>query len=239
MLVAFAQAYGWRHAFFSRWCAGSAHGRFACVAGPRANGPAWRTLGGTLSRLQSSVPWLLKETYSYAPFCRVLLVSYLVVCWAFMPLYLTRVRGYDATTMGWLMGSLGIAATVASTAIPAVSDRIGRRGVVIAMPLIAVVLPLGAMYFTGPGWGLAAIFVTGWLVTGVFPLFMATVPSESVDARYIASALGICMGTGELIGGVLAPFAAGYGADVFGLQAPLWIMFVLALGAGLGGARSA
>lgn len=89
------------------------------------------------------------------------------------------------------------------------------------------------MYFTGPVWGLAAIFVIGWLVTGVFPLFMATVPSESVDVRYIASALGICMGTGELIGGVLAPFAAGYGADVLGLQAPLWIMLVLALGAGL------
>ncbi len=41
------------------------------------------------------------------------------------------------------------------------------------------------------------------------------------------------MGTGELIGGVLGPFAAGYRADVFGLQAPLWIMFVLASGAGL------
>ncbi len=58
---------------------------------------------------------------------------------------------------------------------------------------------------------------------------MATVPSESVDARHIASALGICMGTGELLGGVLSPFIAGYAADIVGLQAPLWIMFGLAL----------
>jgi predicted MFS family arabinose efflux permease len=158
----------------------------------------------------------------------VLLVSYLVVGWTFLPLFLTQVRGYDATTMGWLMGSLGISATVASTAVPALSDRIGRRGLMIAMPLIALVLPLGAIYFTGPSPGLAAIFVVGWFVTGVFPLFMATVPSESVSARHVASALGICMGTGELIGGVLSPFAAGYAADAVGLQAPLWIMFALA-----------
>jgi predicted MFS family arabinose efflux permease len=163
----------------------------------------------------------------------ILLVSYLVVCWAFMPLFLTQVRQYDPSTMGWLMGSLGISATLASTGIPALSDRIGRRGLMIAMPLIAVILPLAAMYFTGPVWSLAAIFVVGWCVTGVFPLFMATVPSESVDSGHIASALGICMGTGELIGGVLAPFAAGYAADLYGLQAPLWIMFGLALAGGL------
>jgi cyanate permease len=95
------------------------------------------------------------------------------------------------------------------------------------------VLPLGAMYFTGPTWILGAIFVVGWFVTGVFPLFMATVPSESVDARHIASALGICMGTGELIGGVLSPYVAGKAADIVGLQAALWIMLALALGGGL------
>ena len=46
----------------------------------------------------------------------VLLVSYLVVCWAFMPLYLTQVRGFDAQTMGWLMGTLGISATIGAFA---------------------------------------------------------------------------------------------------------------------------
>ena len=42
----------------------------------------------------------------------ILLVSYLVVCWAFMPLYLIHVRHYDAQTMGWLNGTLGILATL-------------------------------------------------------------------------------------------------------------------------------
>jgi predicted MFS family arabinose efflux permease len=150
-----------------------------------------------------------------------------------MPLFLTQVRKYDPETMGWLMGTLGISATIASSAIPALSDRIGRRAVTIAMPLIAIILPLAALYYTGSVWGLAAIFFCGWAVTGIFPLFMATIPSESVDARHMAGALGVCMGAGEIVGGVLSPSLAGYLADQVGLQAPLWMMFGLALVAGV------
>ena len=146
-----------------------------------------------------------------------------------MPLFLTRVRGYDPSTMSWLMGSLGISATIASFVVPALSDRIGRRGVMIAMPLIAILVPLAALYYDGAVAVMAALFVVGWLVTGVFPLFMSTVPSESVAPENMASALGICMGTGELLGGVLSPYIAGRVADNVGLQAPVWIMFGLAL----------
>jgi ACS family hexuronate transporter-like MFS transporter len=82
-------------------------------------------------------------------------------------------------------------------------------------------------------WILAGIFFVGWSVNGIFPLFMATVPSESVDPRHTATVLGVCMGTGEILGGVLAPFVAGNAADRIGLAAPLLIMVGLALAAGL------
>lgn len=163
----------------------------------------------------------------------VLLVSYLVVCWAFMPLYLTKVRHYDPQTAGWLMGTLGISATIGSFAISGLSDRIGRRPLMIAMPLIGVVLPLGALYFMGSVWGLAAIFVVGWGLNGVFPLFMATIPSESVAPQHRAAAIGLCMGASEVLGGVLSPSLAGYAADNVGLQAPLWIMLGVTIVAGL------
>jgi len=232
MLVAFAEAFGWRHAFFLAGAPGLVMALLIAVfvRAPRAAPAQTVNHAFTIAALRTV---LMERNVLLCSILSVLLVSYLVVCWTFMPLFLTQVRAYDPTTMGWLMGALGISATFGSTAIPALSDRIGRRRLMIAMPVIALVLPVGAMYFTGPVWGLAAIFVTGWLVTGIFPLFMATVPSESVDARHIASALGICMGTGELIGGVLSPFAAGYAADIVGLQAPLWIMFALALCAGV------
>jgi MFS family permease len=228
LLVAFAVHFGWRHAFF---LAGAPGLLMAFLIAWLVRAPATRPpVAEAHSFAAGSFRTVLADrNVLLCAILSILLVSYLVVCWAFMPLYLTKVRGYDPSTMGWLMGSLGISATVASSAIPALSDHIGRRGVMIAMPAIAVVLPLAALFFTGATPMLAAMFVVGWFVTGVFPLFMATVPSESVDARHIASALGICMGTGELIGGVLSPFIAGYAADAHGLQAPVWIMLGLAI----------
>ena len=222
LLVAFAQQFGWRHAFFLAGAPGLLTAllmwRFlkeAPVAAAAASDAREKgSLRGALAERNVVISAVLG----------VLLVSYLVLCWAFMPLYLTQVRHYDAQTMGWLMGTLGISATIGAFAISALSDRVGRRPLLIIMPLIAVILPLGAMYYEGSVWGLAAIFFVGWGVNGIFPLFMGTVPSESVSPRHMATALGICMGTGEILGGVLAPSLAGSVADRVGLQAPLWMM---------------
>ncbi len=232
LLVAFATAYGWRNAFF-----------LAGIPGIVAALLMWRVVrepeappAPPPGEAASAMTWREAFAERNVLICAVmgvLLVSYLVVCWAFMPLFLTRVRGYDAQTMGWLMGTLGISATVGAFLISGLSDRIGRRPLMIAMPLIGMILPLGAMYFDGSVWVLAAIFFVGWGLNGIFPLFMATVPSESVDRRHIATVLGVCMGTGEIVGGVLSPSIAGYAADLAGLAAPLWIMLGLAVAAGL------
>lgn len=161
----------------------------------------------------------------------VLLVSYLVVCWAFMPLYLTKVRAMAPETMSWMMAVLGISAGLGSFLVPAISDAIGRKPVMIGFSALGMLLPLGALYYTGQSWGLAAIFFFGWGLNGLFPMFMATIPSESVDPRLAATLTGMVMGAGEVLGGVLSPFVAGAAADVWGLGAPLWIMLGLALAA--------
>jgi MFS transporter, ACS family, hexuronate transporter len=223
LLVAFAGLYGWRHAFFLAGAPGLLTAlliwRFVKEA------PVASTPDKSDAREKGSLREALAErNVVICAVQGVLLVSYLVLCWTFMPLYLTQVRHYDASTMGWLMGTLGISATIGAFAISALSDRVGRRPLLIIMPLVAVILPLGAMYYEGSVWGLAAIFFVGWGVNGIFPLFMGTVPSESVSPRHMATALGICMGTGEILGGVLAPSLAGSVADRVGLQAPLWMM---------------
>jgi predicted MFS family arabinose efflux permease len=230
LLVAFARTFGWRHAFF-----------LAGVPGIVTALLMWRLVREPLNvsrQDDGQARWTLRQALAernvlICALLGILLVSYLVICWVFMPLYLTQVRHYDTQTMGWLMGTLGISATVGAFAVSALSDRIGRRPLMIATPLIGIILPLGAMYFQGSAWILAGIFFVGWSVNGIFPLFMATVPSESVDPRHTATVLGVCMGTGEILGGVLAPFVAGSAADRTGLAAPLLIMVGLALAAGL------
>jgi predicted MFS family arabinose efflux permease len=232
VLVGFATAFGWRHAFFLAGAPGllSALLMARFIRERRAKPPdlpAAAVQSGSLREVLADRNVILCAVLG------VLLVSYLVLCWTFMPLYLTQVRGFDAQTMSWLMGTLGISATLASTGIPALSDRLGRRVPMIVVPLIATVLPLAALFFSGSAWSLAVIFFVGWTVTGIFPLFMATVPAESVPVRHIAAALGICMGTSEIIGGVLSPIIAGTAADKFGLGAPLWMMLGLTLAAAL------
>jgi predicted MFS family arabinose efflux permease len=154
----------------------------------------------------------------------ILLVAYLVICWSFMQLWLIEGRHFDDNEAKWLMAVLGISAGVGSFVVPAISDRIGRKPVMIVVPLIGIILPLGAMLFDGSLWIMAGIFFLGWALNGVFPMFMATIPSETVDPRHTATALGVVMGAGEVFGGVLGPFAAGAAADQFGAQAPMWIM---------------
>ncbi|MGH9522654.1 MAG: MFS transporter [Terriglobales bacterium] len=231
LLVAVARAFGWRHAFFLAGAPGLVASlliwRFVREPEPARTGATGMEAHWTLRQA------LAERNILICALLGILLVSYLVVCWAFMPLYLTRVRHYDVQTMGWLMGTLGISATVGAFVVSALSDRIGRRPLMIATPFIGVILPLAAMYFQGSVWVLAGIFFVGWSVTGIFPLFMATVPSESVDPRHTATVLGICMGTGEILGGVLAPFVAGFAADRTGLAAPLMMMIGLALCGGL------
>lgn len=231
LLVAFAAYYGWRSAFFLAGIPGIVSALLILILLKEpAPPPKHRTDEGPRP---SVLQVLLERNVLICVILSVLMVSYLVTCWAFMPLYLTRIRGFSPDQMGWLMGTLGISATIGSFAIAGLSDRIGRRPVMIAMPFIGVILPLGAMYFTGSIWILAAIFFVGWGLNGIFPLFMATVPSETVDPRYAATALGLTMGSGEVLGGALAPSLAGIAADATTLAAPLWIMIGLTIVSGL------
>jgi ACS family hexuronate transporter-like MFS transporter len=226
-LVAFATSLGWREAFFLAGAPGVLMALLLAwfvkpAPGPRVRTPAASANSGVLTIL-------MEPNVFRCVVLGVLLVSYLVVCWAFMPLFLTQTRHYEPQTMSWLMGTLGISATLASTLIPALSDRVGRRPVMIFSAAMGTLLPLAALFFTGSVWVLGALFFLGWCITGAFPLFMATVPSESVAATRIPLALGLCMGISEILGGVISPIVAGMAADRYGLAAPLWLLLALAI----------
>jgi predicted MFS family arabinose efflux permease len=228
LLVWFAAEFGWRSAFYLAGIPGILSALLIWwlidepAPPPKASDDPAHETYGILDALKT-------RNILICVILGVLLVSYLVICWAFMPIYLTTVRGYSPETMGWLMGTLGISAAIASFAVAGLSDRIGRRPVMIAMPFIGIVLPLAALYFEGPVWAMVALFFVGWSLNGIFPMFMATVPSESVDPRHAATALGLTMGSAEVLGGVFSPSLAGMAADATDLSAPLWIMLGLAI----------
>jgi MFS transporter, ACS family, hexuronate transporter len=243
VLVALAMHYGWQAAFYIAGVPG-----IICAlliwffvdepaAQPAPNiSPQRVSTGASLANWARAVGAALRvRNIQVCVVMGIALVAYLVICWAFMQLFLTKVRGFSASEASWLMGTLGISATIGSFVIAGLSDAIGRRPVMIATPLIAVILPLGALYFEGPYLGMVAIFFIGWSLNGIFPLFMATVPSESVPPAMAATVFGLCMGSCEILGGAAGPAIAGMLADSNGLSAPLWMMVILAL---IGGAAA-
>jgi hypothetical protein len=93
--------------------------------------------------------------------------------------------------------------------------------VVLAFNLVGLLVPLAALYFNGSLYALAALIFIGWSASGTFPLFMGTIPSETIPARYVATSMGIVVGLGEILGGVSGPAIAGWAADLYGLRVPL------------------
>lgn len=231
VLVAFATMFSWREAFY-----------LAAVPGLLSAALIWFMLRepdpapvltaeeqgdklGILDALKTRNMWVCVVV-------GVLMVGHFVITWAFMPLYLVQVKGMDTSTMSWVMGSLGIAAAIYSIVISGLSDIIGRKPVMVILPFLSVVGPLGALYFDGPALALVAIFFVGWAVNGIFPIFMATIPSESFDARHHATVLGLAMGSCEVLGGVFGPPLAGMLNDSFGPSTFLWMLMGLALVSG-------
>ncbi|EKT4471889.1 MFS transporter [Pseudomonas putida] len=148
-------------------------------------------------------------------------VAWMVLGWAFMPVYYMNERQFGSTEMGILMSVLGASATLCSFIVPALSDRLGRRLVVVVFSLIGALTPLAALYFQGPFWMLCTVLFITWSASGVAPIFMATIPSETVPVHRIAACVGLVMGMGEVVGGVLSPVLGGWLADIHGLGAPL------------------
>jgi MFS family permease len=161
----------------------------------------------------------------------ILLVSYLLITWSFMPLILNQGRGFSMPTALGIMSVLGLSAAAFGLLAPALSDRIGRKPVLIVTPVFGVLLPLAALYAPANVSVISAAFFVGWALAGVFAMFMATVPAETVPARYIATAMGFVMGMGEAVGGVGGPALAGLAADAFGRDVILWALMVLCLAA--------
>ncbi len=246
VLVAFATAFSWREAFY-----------LAALPGLLSAALIWFMLReperaadlpaqvGEAGEHHSSIGFLeaLKVRNMWVSVVvGVLMVAHFVITWAFMPLFLVQERGMDSFSMSWLVGSLGIAAAIYSIVVSSLSDKIGRKPVMVVLPFLSLVGPLGVLLldpaaFAGDGMlGLSGyatvlipIFFIGWMVNGIFPIFMATISSESFKPIHHATVLGLAMGSCEVLGGVLGPPVAGALNDAFGADTFLYVLMVLAV----------
>jgi predicted MFS family arabinose efflux permease len=162
----------------------------------------------------------------------VLMVAWMTIAWTFLPLYYVQVGGLPARTMSILMALFGISGMAVGFVVPKLSDRLGRRRAIFVSTLLGGCIPLGALLFAHAPAALGFCALVGWTASGAFPLFMATVPTESVNPRLTTRAMALVMGAGEVLGGFSGPALAGVAADASDLRAPLYILLALSTLAG-------
>lgn len=168
---------------------------------------------------------LLDPTIVVCVVMSVLLVAYYVVFSYFMPNFLVQVKGFTPIQMGQILSSMGFAAIAVAFIVPGLSDRLGRKPVAFVAGLMGIIMPLGALWIDSTSTlPFFIAFAAGAAITGVFPMVMATIPSEVVTAGLTATALSLTMGISEVLGGAAGPPVAGILADHFGLGAAMWII---------------
>lgn len=221
ILVGLADRFGWRSAFYLSALPGLliALAIWLWVREPaspvaaRSEEPADRGAGvGALLRTHN---------VRICALLSILMVGWLLIGSSFLPVFLTSFRHMAPAQMSHIMFLLGLCAAVSAFVAPPLSDRFGRRPVMIGFCALSAVAPLTAIFFNGPDWAFAALMFVGWAGTGVFPMFMGVIPGESLSPRHATTAMGLVICAGETIGGFGGPLLAGAVADRTSLAAPM------------------
>jgi MFS family permease len=163
----------------------------------------------------------------------VFMISWYLVGIIFLPFFFTATKGMSPIVAGQVVAPMAFATIICGFAVPAISDRIGRKPTMIIFTFIGLVTPLAALYFSGPQWVLSVLLFVGWTASGSFALFMGVVPSETVPKALAASSMGLVVGAGEIVGGVLSPALSGSIADHTSAVAHMVVMMVCALCGGI------
>jgi len=218
-----ASRWGWRSAFF-----------VAGIPGLLAGLLIWRfvkepSAGETTTHRKPS----LREYVSILRYRNIWLcclgatgfMSWLFALNVFAPLYITEVAHQPATTAGFLLGASGLGSFFLGFLLPSLSDRVGRKSVLLGMAAASALVPLAFLVpalYAYPLLLAAIVFVanTG---QGIASLVMVLVPTESVPTQFRATSIGLTTLAGEIMGATGAPLLAGALAEKHGLGLTMWL----------------
>jgi predicted MFS family arabinose efflux permease len=155
------------------------------------------------------------------------MLTCLLVMSTMVPSYLVDYLHLETTQMGFVMSAIGFGGFAGQLLLPGLSDRIGRKTVVLGSYVgtfvsLAGVISVGA----DPLALFALLFFTSFFNNSMICLNVGPLTSEAVSAAYTSTATGLVVGAGEVFGGGIAPSLAGYVAQHYGIQ----FTFYLALG---------
>ena len=152
-------------------------------------------------------------------------MSWLFAWNVFAPLYITEVMHQPATVAGFLMGASGLGSFFLGFLLPGLSDRAGRKPVLLLMATMSALVPLAFLLPILFEYRLllAAILFAANTGQGMASLIMVLIPTESVSAEFRATSIGLVTLVGEIAGATAAPVLAGLLAEKYGLSLTMWL----------------
>lgn len=194
----------------------------------------WRIIpaspAGASSRSASRTSW--RDWAAVLAVRNIKVASVMMLCWlttlittsAFMPNYLIDYLKMPFGTMSSVMSAIGIGSTVGTLLLPWLSDKWGRKPVMALCTLGALSALLVLTNLGASRWPLfAALFSVHLFNNALITLTVGPLCLESVPATLAATASGLVIAIGELLGGGLAPAVVGQIAQHFGLANILYL----------------
>ncbi len=225
ILVQIAENIGWRNAFFVAGAPGLILGLLAWKFVKKSTAESVQT--------QEKSTLNIAELLQYNNIKWGIGAACCVFGWWFATLpfisnYFVNSQGMSADQMGKTMGLLGVSGLLSSVIVPGLSDRIGRKKVLLVFMVVGMFYPFAVYFLAGSVLHLPAMFLT-YFMMGLLPIVAAVLPSESVPDHLKAKALGFITAIAEIVGGVMVPALAGVLSDKINPSAFLWVAAALAL----------
>lgn len=224
VLVQIAENVGWRNAFFVAGAPGLVLGLLAWKFVKKSTAESVQT------KEKSSLN--IAELLQYNNIKWGIGAACCVFGWWFATLpfisnYFVNFQGMSADEMGKTMGLLGVSGLLSSVIVPGLSDKIGRKKVLLIFMVVGISYPFTVYFLAGSSIHLPAMFFT-YFMMGLLPIVAAVLPSESVPEHLKAKALGFITAIAEIVGGVMVPALAGVLSDKIDPSAFLWVAAALA-----------
>jgi MFS family permease len=225
VLVQLAENMGWREAFFIAGTPGIILGFIAYFT--------LRPTTTQTDRVKEVQQTGIKELLQYVNVRKSMGIACAIFGWWFASLpfitkYFVNVQGMSGDEMGKTMGLLGVSGLLSAIIVPTLSDKFGRKKILLIFVFIGIFYPLFVQFLAGSALQLPAMFLS-YFMMGTLPIAAAVLPLEAVPDHLKAKSLGFITATGEIIGGVLVPAIAGVLSDAINPSAFLWVSSGLAV----------
>jgi MFS family permease len=142
----------------------------------------------------------------------------------FVALYLTQMRGLTLPIAGNVISAMGFGGFIGTLLIGSLSDRFGRKPVITVSALLTGVFTLWfGLAGNDPTLLFGILFMAAVFGMGSFPIFLSTTTTEGVPLHLAGLAVGITTAVSEFLGATVMPIIGGRLADIYGLQAPMFL----------------